>query len=254
LAATYVGWQWQAGQGTTSSNTAGSITSTVSVNASAGFSIVTFAVPSSGTTGTVGHGLGVTPAFIVAKGRGASDNWVVWHKSATTTVDQYLRLNTSDAVTSTTGAWGSAVPNSTTFGLKSGTLLADSQNAVAYCWSEIAGFSKFGSYTGNGSTDGTFVYTGFRPKFVMFKRTDSTGNWVIFDTSRSTSNQVSKYLIANSSGAEGDDGTISGSWQVDYLSNGFKLKATGESTVNPNGATIAYVAFAENPFKNSLAR
>lgn len=237
---TYVGWQWQAGQGTTSSNTNGSITSTVSVNASAGFSVSTFTSPSSGTC-SFGHGLGVTPAFVIVKSR-ASGNWICEHTSTGT---QYLLLNSTSAATTDSTVFNSA-PTSTVVNL--GTGFAGSVNYVAYCWAEIAGFSKFGSYTGNGSSNGTFIYTGFRPKYIMIKRTDSTGNWVLQDTSRSPYNQSQANLYANLSNPE-DTGTT----YLDILSNGFKCRVN-ENNSNINGGTYIYAAFAENPFKNALAR
>ena len=254
---TFVAWQWQAGQGSSASNTSGSITSTVSVNASAGFSIATYT--GTATAATIGHGLGVAPKMIIVKRRdSAGNNIPVYHISTGAANIPYLE-NTTGYFTRA-GNFNDTAPTSTVFSV-GGTGQSDYTNTnasggtyVAYCWSEIAGFSKFGSYTGNGSSDGTFVYLGFRPKFILFKRIDTTANWVIFDTARSTYNAVSKYLRPNDSAAEGDDGTGSGSWQADFLSNGFKLRASAEATVNPSGGTIVYAAFAENPFKNSLAR
>jgi hypothetical protein len=238
---TYVAWQWQAGQGSNVSNTSGSITSTVSVNASAGFSIATYTNASSGTA-TVGHGLGVAPAMIITKQRGSTGNWRVYHKSLA--AGYYVLLNSTAAQSNTLNIFTTTLPTSTVFSL--GTTVAGEGTAVAYCWAEIAGFSKFGSYTGNGSADGTFIYTGFRPKFIMAKRTDTTSNWLIYDTSRDTYNVASNYLLPDSSGAEGS------AVNFDLLSNGFKCKsATG---VNVSGGTYIYMAFAENPFKYSNAR
>ena len=242
---TYVAWNWKGGNGTVS-NTSGTITSTVSANSTAGISVVGFAVPASGNI-TVGHGLGVTPAMIIVKGRGSADNWAVWHKNATTTTAQYLRLNGTDAVLSSSGAWGAAVPNSTVFGALSGTLLVANQNAIAYCFAEVAGFSKFGSYTGNGSADGPFVYCGFRPRYVMIKRSDAAGDWWLIDTARSTYNVAPHYVMANTSAAEASDNAI------DVLSNGFKLRV---ATYQPNtsGGTFIFAAFAEAPFNYARAR
>ena len=239
---TYVGWQWQAGQGSTSSNTSGSITSTVSVNATAGFSVVTYTGTSSAVT--VGHGLGVAPALIFVKGRGAVDNWGVYSSSFSAPANDYLVLNSTAAKGTVTNFWGGTATSSVFyFGAGFG-----SGNFVAYCWSEIAGFSKFGSYTGNGSTDGPFVYTGFRPKFVMIKRSDSTSDWFMWDTSRSPYNAVSVELYANASAAEASSGS-----NPDILSNGFKLRLSNPDR-NASGGTYIYMAFAENPFKNALAR
>lgn len=238
----YVGWQWQAGQGSTSSNTSGSITSTVSVNATAGFSIVTY-TGTGATGGTIGHGLGVAPSLIIAKNRTDTYGWPVYHKSLGSSA--YLSLNTTDASGSISNYWGT--PNSTTFGVWNNAGSANNATGapyVAYCWSEIAGFSKFGSYTGNGSADGPFVYTGFRPKFVLIKRTDSTSNWYLLDSSRSPYNVTNALLRPNLADAEVT------ATNMDFLSNGIKLRDAGFGS----GETYIYAAFAENPFKYSLAR
>jgi hypothetical protein len=241
-ATTYVGWQWQAGQGTTSSNTSGSITSTVSVNASAGFSIVQFTA--TGSNATVGHGLGVAPAVVIVKDAASVGNWAMYNKNLTSAA-YYLYLNTTAAQDNTAQIWNSTAPTSSVFSI--GTWhTADRQ--IAYCWSEIAGFSKFGSYTGNGSTDGVFIYTGFRPKFIMLKNSTTAASWSMLDTSRNTYNISNARLFAESSQVEDTSQDT-----MDILSNGFKLRATGLG-VNGSGSTIIYMAFAENPFKNALAR
>lgn len=238
---TYVGWQWQAGQGSTSSNTNGSITSTTSVNATAGFSVVTFAKGGTATTKTVGHGLGVAPSMIIAKARTAVDNWPVYHISNGATF--YQELNTTIAKTSG-NPWGNTTPTSSVFSIQdNGTA-----NWVAYCFAEIAGFSKFSSFVGNGNADGSFVYVGFKPKFVMIKRSDSTGNWEMFDTSRRPANMNISVLSANSSAAEVNVST----YGVDITSNGFKLR-TADATINGSGGTYIFACFAENPFANSNA-
>jgi hypothetical protein len=239
---TYVGWQWQAGQGSTSSNTSGSITSTVSVNTTAGFSIVTFT--SDGTTagGTVGHGLGVVPKMVIYKGRNTVENWYVYHTSVLAT--QTMALNTTNAAANSL-VYNNTAPTSTVIQLRQSTWGAG--NLVAYCWAEIAGFSKFGSYTGNGSTDGPFIFTGFRPKFIMIKCTSNADSWYMLDTSRSTYNETNQRLFANASSAESSGDAM------DILSNGFKNRSN--TTINNlNGGTYIYAAFAENPFKNALAR
>ncbi len=253
LAATYVGWQWQAGQGTTSSNTSGSITSTVSVNASAGFSVVTWA--GSGAAGTVGHGLGVTPAMIITKNRTTgSTDWVTWHQSlpSATALDAgYIYLESTAAASTTSVFYNGTQISSSVFGLRgnNSNVNASSNNYVAYCWAEIAGFSKFGSYIGNGSVDGPFIYTGFRPKFVLIKNSGATGgDWCIMDTSRSPYNVVTDNLFPNDSRAGGALG-----FYIDILSNGFKIRTT-DTFSNASGQTVIYAAFAENPFKNALAR
>jgi hypothetical protein len=238
-----VAWQWQAGKGTTSSNTNGSITSTVSVNASAGFSVVTFTMPSSGVS-TVGHGLGVAPSLIILKSRANTSGWVTYHVSVGN--GAYLLLNGTSASTTDANAFNNTSPTSSVFTV--GTSFNGlSGTYVAYCWTPIAGFSAFGSYTGNGSTDGVFVYLGFRPKFVMIKST-STGGWVMLDTSRDTYNIVGNYLYANSSAAEATSSNV-----LDINSNGFKIRNTW-TDINGSGTSYVYAAFAETPFKNSLAR
>jgi hypothetical protein len=244
--ATYVAWQWQAGKGSYSTNTNGSITSTVSVNASAGFSVVTFTAPNAASPQTFGHGLGVAPAFFTIKGRNATTSWQTYHSSIGAT--NRLLLNTTDAQTTTSGPWNNTAPTSTVITI-GGSFVPDAgaTTYVAYCWTPIAGYSSFGSYTGNGSSDGPFVYTGFRPKFVMFKRYDSTGAWCVFDTSRNTYNTADLELNPNSSAAENSGNAL------DMLSNGFKWRDTFGSH-NATGGLYVYAAFAENPFKNALAR
>jgi hypothetical protein len=247
---TYVGWQWQAGQGSTSTNTNGTITSTVSVNASAGFSVVTYTA--NGTTATIGHGLGVTPQFIVVKARSSAQRWTVFHVS---TSNAYIYLNetfaaeTSGAATRFGNNTSVVQPTSSVFTIGNSVDVNSSGNTyVAYCWTPIAGYSAFGSYTGNGSTDGPFVYTGFRPKFVIIKRTDTTGDWYSFDSVRDPYNATQQGLSPNSSASE----TTYTGWG-DLLSNGFKIRRT-DGAWNASGGTYIYMAFATSPFKNSLAR
>jgi hypothetical protein len=237
---TYVGWQWQAGQGTNTSNTSGSITSTVSVNATAGFSVVTYTPPGSGTC-TVGHGLGVAPKMIITKKRNGADNWPVYHASIG--AGKIVELNLTSAQ-STNSIIGTSAPTSTIF-----NFAGVGGDWVAYCWAEIAGFSKFGSYTGNGSADGPFVFTEFRPKFILYKNASYAGtSWAMLDSSRNTYNVLNARLFADSSSAE--DTSVS---PMDFTSNGFKVRSTNDG-VNRNGDTIIYMAFAENPFKNANAR
>jgi hypothetical protein len=243
--ATYVAWCWQAGQGSSSSNTSGTITSTVSVNASAGFSIVTYA--GTGATATVGHGLGVAPSFMISKSRSGAGAWVIaLTYSVFTYSSDYFQFDTGAKRTDGASTVWVTAPTSSVFSI--GSSFGNGVTFVNYCWTPIAGYSAFGSYTGNGSTDGPFVYTGFRPKFVMMKRTDGVSDWWIFDTARDTYNVMTQGIYPNSSSAEVNNGAT-----VDYLSNGFKLRL---ATYQPNtsGATFIYMAFAENPFKNSLAR
>ena len=238
---TFVGWQWKAGT-TSASNTNGSITSTVSANTTAGFSVVTYTTPASGTF-TVGHGLGVAPSFIINRIRTITNNWYCYHVSLGNNTE--IVLNTTAAATSAGGDWNSTTPTSTVFSMGSGW--AGSYSMVSYCFAPVAGYSAFGSYTGNGSADGPFVYTGFRPRFVMIKGSSFVSPWQIHDSSRNPYNVVNANLSANTSDAEGSYDIL------DYVSNGFKLRNTG-ANLNSNGATLIYMAFAENPFKNSLAR
>jgi hypothetical protein len=239
-----VAWQWKAG-GTAVSNTSGSITSQVSANTTSGFSVVTY----TGTTTagqTVGHGLGVAPSFIIAKSRtGGTLNWVVY--SSVLGKDQLLQLNNTASVATVTSYWGTSTPNSTVFGVGQGTYDNNNGNMVAYCWAPIAGYSQFGSYTGNNSTDGPFVYTGFRPRFVMTKCSSATTDWTIHDTSRNTYNVADASLYSNTSGAEA---TLE---PIDILSNGFKIRSTA-GNVNASGQTYIYAAFAEVPFKFANGR
>jgi hypothetical protein len=248
---TFVGWQWQAGQGSTSSNTSGSITSTVSANTTAGFSIATYSGAASGAQ-TIGHGLGVAPKMIIIKWRtgGTGQSWAVYHSSLGN--NKYLGLNLTDAAGTDTNIWQNTAPTSSVFSVGYDTWVnSNGFTYVAYCWAEIAGFSKFTSYTGNGAADGPFVYCGFRPKFVMVKRTDTAGfGWCMKDSSRSPSNEIIADLFAESSAAEY---TTAGQLNTDFLSNGFKLRQTNANQ-NANGGTYIVMAFAENPFKNANAR
>ena len=241
---TYVAWQWLANAGSTVSNTSGSITSTVSVNTTAGFSVVTYT--GTGTAATVGHGLGVAPAMIIIKRRNGVTDWATYHASVGNT--KALFLNRDIAADTGASYWNNTSPTSTVFTVGTGADVNPSSGTmVAYCWAEIAGFSKFGSYTGNGSADGPFVYTGFRPKYVLIKRTDGPNAWYVLDSTRNTYNVMNLYLELQDPAAEG---TFT-FW--DFLSNGFKLRQTA-SGINGSGQTIIYMAFAENPFKNANAR
>jgi SPRY domain len=239
-----VGWQWKAG-GTSSSNTSGSITSTVSAGATQGFSVVTYT--GTGANATVGHGLGVAPKMVIVKMRNAVASWIVWQTALAGT--EYIVLESTAAKATLAAMWNSTTPTSSVFSIGTNANTNGNTNTyVAYCFSEVAGYSKFGSYTGNGSTDGTFSYCGFRPRFVMVKRTDATGNWFMYDTSRDTYNVAIQELYANLSNAE-----AAGTTDLDILSNGFKMRATSAG-INANAGTYIFAAFAENPFKNSLAR
>ena len=238
---TYVGWNWYTGA-SYGSNTDGSITSTISANTTAGFSIVTHTGTGSGST-TVGHGLGKVPAMIIVKDRGQARSWNVYHQSIGN--NSGVNLNGTGAQSGAdSGWWNNTTPTSSVFTL--GTYANESSNYVSYCFAEIEGYSKFGSYTGNGSTDGTFVYTGFRPAWILRKSSSNAELWSILDSTRSPINYAQDVLRANTSDAEG-----SATWStIDILSNGFKMRATDAST-NGSGNTYIYMCFASNPFVDS---
>ena len=243
----YVAWQWKA-NGTGVSNTDGSITSTVSANPTAGFSIVSYTGDGDATTATIGHGLGVKPAMIIIKNRDSGGNieWAVYHSSLGATAA--LNLQTTGAANTWSGWFNDTEPTTTVFTVKRQNWT--SIRHIAYCFAEVESYSKFGSYTGNGSADGPFVFTGFRPKYVLFKSSSLSGSsWGIKDGARFPVNVMTGYLFAESSGAEGTATSL----DIDFLSNGFKFRGTS-SDGNQSGATYIYMAFAENPFKNSLAR
>ena len=239
--ATYVAWCWKA-NGTAVTNNAGSITSQVSANTTAGFSVVTYT--GTGANATVGHGLGVAPSMIIVKNRSVVENWPVYHTSLT--ANGRILLNTTGAYAASSAQWNNTTPTSSVFTVNTDTGVNGSGNSlVAYCFAAIPGFSAFGSYVGNGSSDGPFVFTNFKPRFVMVKCSSAVSDWTIVDTSRSPYNLSTATLFPNSSAAEGTG------FQIDVLSNGFKLRATG---VNTSSATYIYAAFAESPFTNALAR
>lgn len=245
---TYAAWCWDAG-GTGSSNTAGSITSTVSANASAGFSIATYT--GNGTAGaTIGHGLGVAPSFIVTKRRDNTSVWNVYHASLGATKVLYLNQTSSQQTDSS--VWNNTAPSSTVFTVGTDSNInTNTGTFVAYCFSEVAGYSKFGSYVGNGSSDGPFVFCGFRPAFVMIKvYSGTTDSWFMYDAARDSYNLSYKYLRADLSNAENTDNTNA---SIDILSNGFKLRHTGANT-NGSGNGYIFAAFAELPFKYANAR
>ena len=232
-AATYVGWQWKE-------------------SATAGFDIVTYT--GNGANRTISHSLGVAPSMMIVKSRsqgttGYTGNWAVWHSAIANT--EYLLLNTT--ATKATGAtyWNSTTPTSSVFSLGTAAVVNNNNdNFVNYLFAEIAGFSKFGSYTGNGSADGPFVYCGFRPKYVMVKRTDVAADWYVRDSSRDPFNLVSKRLWASLSDAEDTNAPTD---SCDFISNGFKARGAG-SLQNASGGTYIYMAFAETPFRFALAR
>jgi hypothetical protein len=234
-------WNWL-GSNTTTNNTSGTISSTVCANTTSGFSVVSWTGTGSGQSNvTIGHGIGAIPKMILFKQLDAG-NWVVYHNSLG--INNYVILNTTDASATATGLCN---PTSTNIVLETsygGT--NSSAGMIAYCFAEVKGFSKMGSYLGNGSTNGTFIYTGFKPAFTLIKRTSSSGqNWPIFDDVRNTYNPETLYLFASSSAAEGTE-----NGGIDYLSNGFKIRNSFDYT-NTSGATYIYMAFAENPISRN---
>jgi hypothetical protein len=248
----YVTWAWKA-NGAGVSNTAGTISSTVSANTTSGFSVVTYTGNGS-SSATVGHGLGVTPSMVVVKSRSNATSWHVWHTSLSSGYNLILNSTAAQEANSSTSNGGAGTPTSSVITFQSGTLSADnvvgnSRTFVAYCFAPIPQYSAAFSYTGNGSSDGSFVYVGFRPKFVIFKRTDSTGEWGMWDTSRNTYNASTSRLSAQSSAAELNQAATT----IDILSNGFKFR-TADSDINASGGTYIGMAFAESPFKFALAR
>jgi hypothetical protein len=241
---TYVGWNWKA-NGSGVSNTDGSITSTVSANTDAGFSIVSYT--GTGANATVGHGLNSAPEIIIVKNRDTAYNWVVYSESIPNT--QYLVLNSTQGV-DTFPMWNNTSPTSSVVNLGYFAWInALNQDHIAYCFHSVNGFSKFGSYTGNGTTDNAFVYTGFAPAFVIIKKTGAGNNWLTHDIYRDTTNQNDVVLFPNDSSAEA---TNTG-YGMDMLSNGFKIRASG-GEIGSSGGTYIYMAFAENPFKYANAR
>jgi hypothetical protein len=242
---TYASWNWKAG-GTAVSNTDGSITSQVSANTDAGFSIVSWV--GSGANATVGHGLAAKPQLIIAKNRnGTPDAWPVYSETIGAANRLYLNLTSGSSAGST--IWNNTEPTNQVFSVGTASLINQStKDIIAYCFHSVDGFSKVGSYTGNGSTNGTFVYTGFRPAFVLTKESTSTSGWNLRDNKRSPENVVNEALQADTTGSE-----LTSGYDVDFLSNGFKLR-TSLSDSNTSGQTYIYLAFAEAPAKYSNAR
>ncbi len=238
---TYASWNWKA-NGAGSANTDGSISSTVSANTTNGFSIVSWT--GTGANATIGHGLGSVPKMILLKCRTQGDKWIVYNSTIGNT--KYLVLNDTDAETTSSTHWNNTTPTNTVFSTgTSGNVSGVGETFIAYCFAEKKGFSKFGSYTGNGSTDGSFIYTGFKPAFLMIKNS-STGStdWTICDSKRDGFNANNHRLFANTSGAE----STSNPWEM--YSNGFKMTTTG-SFVNTSGDNFIYMAFAEAPLVGS---
>jgi len=245
---TYVSWNWKA-NGSGVSNTDGSITSTVSANTESGFSIVSY-TGNSTAGATVGHGLDQAPDLIINKNRGTTNYWNVYTSEYGGNYTLYL--NTTNSIAGPDSVWwNGADAGASVFTLGNNiTNNATSNNYISYCFHSVEGFSKFGSYVGTNNSDGPFVYTGFRPAFVVCKNTTTSGgDWAIIDTVRDTYNVATKQIWGNSSSAE-----ATGSNTIDIVSNGFKVRASGLTNFNKSGETVIYMAFAENPFKYSNAR
>jgi hypothetical protein len=242
---TYVAWNWNAG-GTTVTNTAGSISAQVRANPTAGFSIVTYT--GTGTNATVGHGLGVAPSWVIVKVRNASgESWGMYHVGLTSAANA-VYLNLTQGQESAATQWNSTAPTSSVFSIGTNARVNGNTNTfVAYCFAAVAGYSSFGRYTGTGSSDGAFVYTGFRPRYVMFMRTDTTGGAAMVDSSRDPFNVAGQMLYAYGSDAEGTNP------YCDLVSNGFKVRGTS-LFMNASGGTYIYMAFAETPFNYANAR
>ena len=244
---TYVAWQWKANGGTTSSNSDGSITSTVQANTTAGFSIITYT--GTGSTATIGHGLNSAPEMIITKGRSDAHSWLVGVTADSSDLSSVLVMQTTAASVTATSNYNAA-PNSSTYQVVSaGGTNNNTDTYVAYVFHSVQGYSKIGSYTGNGNADGPFIYTGFAPAWILFKRTDGgTQNWFILDNKRDDGlNPRNSYLMPNQTSAEdANNSTV----DTDFLSNGFKLRAT-TGAMNGNGETFIYMAFAESPFVSS---
>ena len=234
----YVSWNWKAGTGAGSSNTDGSInTTSTSVNSAAGFSISTYT--GYGGASTVGHGLGAVPKMIIVKKRSGSsydESWYVYHEALGNT--HTLGLNSTGA-SSDVNVWNDTTPTSSVFSVGNDSTNRSGNLFVAYCFAEKTGYSKFGSYTGNGNADGTFVYTGFKPAFLLIKRTDTTKNWFLHDNKRLGYNPKNEYLHPNLNAAE------TTSTEVDILSNGFKFNSSG-SGHNGSGGTYVYMAIGQS--------
>jgi len=246
---TYVAWNWKANGGTTSSNSDGSITSTVQANTDAGFSIVTYT--GTGSNATVGHGLYKAPEMVIMKNRAISEHWRVWHMGLSGGT-YYVDLNRTNAQNST-GTILTTTPTSSVFAVGTDpSVNGNGNNLISYCFHSVEGYSKFGSYTGNNATDGNMIFTNFSPALVIIKYVSGTAggtkNWHMYDNKRSAFNPTENVLFANASNAESG----ASAFDIDFLSNGFKLR-NAEGPVN-NGAEYIYMCWAETPFKYATAK
>jgi len=247
---TGVAWQWKANGGTTTTNDAsatsiGSQDSVYQANTTSGFSIVTYGELGSG--GTIAHGLGTTPHMIWVKSRDGSRNWCIYHHKNTSAPETDFLSFDQNVATQDATVWNDTAPTSTVFSVSGDGKVGTDEKYVAYCFAEIQGYSKFGGYTGNGDADGPFIYTGFKPVWVMIKETGATGSWHIFDNKRKVGNPSDSILYADLDNAEGTSQTGN---PIDILSNGFKCRGSGNDT-NLDTGTYVYMAFAEHPFVSS---
>ena len=241
---TFVAWCWKAGtawSNDASATSVGSLDSSGTKNATAGFSIISFTGTESGTP-SIAHSLSSTPEFIISKALEVTDNWMVFHGSFS--AQDYIILNTYGNTASASSVWNS-LPSSTVINMGDNAGVNDDGDMIMYAWHSVQGFSKFGTYTGNGNVDGPFVYLGFRPAWVLFKRTaGAAANWQLWDNKRNSANAVNRSLLPDDSAAEQTD------QDIDFLSNGFKIRSSA-GHLNVDGTTFIYAAFAEAPFVNS---
>ncbi len=241
---TFAAWNWKAGGGQGSSNTAGSINTTyTSANTTAGFSISTYTA--TGSAATIGHGLNSAPKMIIIKPTNAVGIWIVWHTGLNIKGQVQLNATQAEYVHSGNIYWNNTLPTSSVFSIgTSGSVNSSGTEYLAYCFADVKGYSKFGTYTGNGNADGTFVYTGFKPAFVLLKNITDASDWNMKDSKRPGYNQINDILYPNLNNAEEHGGDI------DIVSNGFKIRTTAANT-NDSGSTYIYMAFAEAPLVGS---
>mgnify|MGYP004452100145 CR=1 FL=1 len=245
-----VAWNWLAANGT-ASNSNGSITSTVSANTTAGFSIVSWTGTGDGTpssSGTLGHGLSSAPKMIIVKNRTDAANWPVYHAGNTSAPEtEVIYLNLTNTTSDDNNFWNDTAPTSSVFTVAGdNSVNGNGDSMIAYCFADVKGYSKFGNYVANANTNGPFVYTGFKPAWVLVKNNDVAQGWYLLDNKRDTSNQVQKSLAPHNSSTENDSSANNG---CDFLSNGFKVRAVGTGDINhTSGNNYIYMAFAENPF------
>ena len=233
-------WNWKANGTSTTNPSGGTITTTASVNTTAGFSVFTYT--GNGSAAHIAHGLGVAPTVVIIKVRSTTDHWFVKHPGIAS--NEYLYLNGDSAKVSGANAWSATNPDATKIYIGTdGGVNASGVTYVCYAFAEKQGYSKFGSYTGNGNADGTFVYTGFRPAWVMIKKSSGTNEWGIWDNKRSTFNVTDDIIYANLDNTE----ATSNANGLDFVSNGFKIRASGD-LFNGSSGSYVYMAFAEHPF------